>query len=60
MTLEEACARVDELTRTMGQMAEKLANANDAEAAFFEAVLLGLWRERAALIAEVERIGARC
>lgn len=51
---EQKCAKVDEITAVLSGVAGKLAKASTGEAPFLEVVALGLWRDRAALIAELE------
>ena len=54
MTLQEACEKVDKITRTMGEMAERLASASADAAPFLEAVMIGLWHERAKIIEDID------
>ncbi len=51
---EEKCYKVDEITAALSGVAGKLAEASAEEAPFLEVVALSFWRQRAALIAELE------
>jgi len=51
---EEKCAKVDEITAALSGVAGKLAEASAEEAPFLEVVALSFWRQRAAVIAELE------
>jgi hypothetical protein len=55
MTFEEKCAKVDEITRAMSGMADRLTKASASDAPFLELVMVGLWQERAALIEQVDK-----
>ena len=47
--------KVDEMTRAMSGMADKLTKATASEAMTLELLMVGLWHERQALIEQVEK-----
>jgi hypothetical protein len=55
---EQKCAKVDEITAALSGMAGKLAEATAEEAPFLEVVALSFWRQRAALIREIDGVKA--
>ena len=55
MTFEEKCVKVDEITRAMSGVADRLTKASASDAPFLELVMVGLWHERAALIEQVDK-----
>ena len=54
MTLEEKCAKVDEITRAMSGLSGELIEADPQRAVFIELVLVGLWHERDAIVKGID------
>ena len=54
MTLEQKCAKVDEITRAMSGLSGELIEADPQRAVFIELVLVGLWHERDAIVKGID------